>query len=475
MQTPATGNGFSISTNFGTSVVEGSSVSGSQGPGQVLTFSVNQNPIIFRTVYAEIAPLTGQTSDFWDNFWSNTVGGEPADQFALSTFVGVQPNGTVSFLLNADLDQEEDESFEFRIFSSNIDAALGNQPLAAFVFTVLNDDLYGTGFDDVLSGRSHAEILFGMAGDDTLNGADGNDTLSGGDGNDLLNGGAGADALIGGSGIDTADYTGSTGSLRVDLQFSQINTNVAAGDTYDSIENLIGSQGFDNLRGSAGVDNLIRGMANVDYIFGRSGMDTLEGGIGDDVLFGGLDADVLIGGANRDRAQYSESLTGLLLDLNDPSRNTGEAAGDTYDSIEDLAGGFHQDTIYGDAGSNRLFGREGNDTLFGRAGNDYLNGGANSDRLEGGAGDDTLRGGQASDTFVFNGGADVIEDFRFTDADRIEVDRTLTGGVAQSGADLVARASVVAGAVVFDFGQGNTLVLQGLASLDGLDSHLFGY
>jgi len=58
--------------------------------------------------------------------------------------------------------------------------------------------------------------------------------------------------LDGGNGIDTVSYEGSTGSLRVDLMFSGINTNVAAGDTYVSIENLIGSQGFDNLRARPG-------------------------------------------------------------------------------------------------------------------------------------------------------------------------------------------------------------------------------
>ena len=73
----------------------------------------------------------------------------------------------------------------------------------------------------------------------------------------------GADAMDGGDGIDTVSYEGSVGSLRVDLLFSQLNTFWAAGDTFTSIENLIGSQGFDNLRGTT-ENNLIQGMANVD-------------------------------------------------------------------------------------------------------------------------------------------------------------------------------------------------------------------
>ncbi|WP_132446719.1 pre-peptidase C-terminal domain-containing protein [Sulfitobacter indolifex] len=300
-------------------------------------------------------------------------------------------------------------------------------------------------------------------------GGSGDDTLIGNAGDNILRGGAGADSLIGGAGIDTVDYTGSRGSLRVDLMFADINTNIAEGDTYDSIENLIGSQGFDNLRGTFG-DNQIQGMANVDYIFGRRGVDTLEGGIGDDVLFGGVGADMLIGGVHRDRAQYSESLTALVLDLMNSGNNTGEAAGDSYDSIEDLAGGSFADVIYGDLSDNRLFGREGSDQLFGRAGDDYLNGGAHADRLDGGAGNDTLRGGSHNDTFVFNGGNDVVEDFNHAHTDRIAIQASEITSVAGLTAQQVVDnfANIVGGQVVFDFGGGNALRLESLDSLSDL-------
>ena len=367
---------------------------------------------------------------------------------------------------------------------SDVDGLIGNMVIArgSVIENALggagNDSLTGNDAANQLIGNGGADLLDGLDGHDWLDGGLGNDTLYGGDGNDTLNGGAGADAFDGGAGIDTVSYQGSVGSLRVDLMFPGINTNLAAGDTFTSIENLIGSQGFDNLRGTTGA-NLIQGMANVDYIFGRAGNDTIEGGVGDDVLFGGVGADVLDGGANRDRAQYSESLTALVLDLLNPANNTGEAAGDVYISIEDLAGGKYDDTISGDLGANRLFGREGADQLYGRDGNDYLNGGAHADRLDGGAGNDTLRGGTHVDTFVFNDGADVIEDFTIGTAfttDRIEVDSALWGGAAMTGSEIVsAYASVVGGQVVFDFGGGDTLTLQGVSSLTGLDSLVFAY
>ncbi|WP_071675818.1 hypothetical protein [Nioella nitratireducens] len=326
-----------------------------------------------------------------------------------------------------------------------------------------DDTLIGGERDDVLNGGTGGDLLIGDSGNDKINGNNGNDTLDGGVGDDLLNGGVGADVLIGGSGQDTVSYEGSYGSLRVDLWFPQINTNIAAGDTYEGVEHLIGSRGFDNLRGTIG-DNHIQGMANVDYIFGRRGADTLEGGVGDDVLFGGVGGDHLDGGSHRDRAQYSESQTAILADLADPSRNTGEAAGDVYVSIEDLAGGAYDDVLFGDQASNRLFGRENDDQLFGRQGNDYLNGGGGADTLDGGLGDDTLRGGATSDTFVFNGGHDVIEDFYY---DHIQIDSSIWAGTVH---EMLALAVQQGNDMVFDLGNGNSLTLNTFSDTTLLDT-----
>lgn len=333
----------------------------------------------------------------------------------------------------------------------------------------------GTGsgvIDGVVVSLTGIENVFSGDRDDLLIGSDADNILTGGRGDDTLLGGAGADRIEGGAGRDTVSYADSRGSLRVDLEFAHINTNVAAGDSYSSIENLIGSQGFDNLRGTVG-DNHIFGDRNVDYIFGRRGDDTLDGGIGDDVLLGGVGSDVLIGGQHRDRAQYSESLTAVTVNLADPSRNTGEASGDSYFGIEDLAGSSFADQLSGDGQNNRLFGRDGADILMGRDGEDYLNGGAHEDWLEGGAGDDILRGGTHADTFVFREGRDRIEDFSFGHGDLVALDRTALGLGGLTGSDIVLSFGSTQGAdAILDFGSDNQLVFENHATLSGLEDNL---
>lgn len=352
-----------------------------------------------------------------------------------------------------------------KVLETSVDLTLVSGVTAARALGVSNVALTGGDGNDLLTGNSGANLLTGGAGADTLIGGLGNDTLVGG---------AGADVLNGGDGIDTVSYRGTLGAHLIDLAYAQFNTATAAGDSYVSIENLIGADGADDLRGTEG-DNLLQGGGEADILHGRGGNDTLMGEAGDDVLVGGAGADRLIGGAGRDRAAYYFSTDNLTIDMASVGRNTFEAAGDTYGGIEDLAGGAGNDALFGDKNGNRIYGADGADKLYGRQGNDYLDGGAQNDRLDGGAGNDTLNGGLGADVFVFNGGRDVIGDFSFAQADRIGVERGALGGAALNGAQLAGLASVVEGHVVFDFGGGNTLTLQGLSSLDGLAASLFSF
>ena len=132
---------FTITSSFGTSVYEGTLSGAEEGGDNQISFTINQIDPQIRSVYVALQPASGQTTDFWDNFWSNKIGGEPADQFALGTFKSV--NGgpvTVTYTLNADSVVEENETFVFSVYEDNMDFALGRKAIKSFEFSVLDDD-----------------------------------------------------------------------------------------------------------------------------------------------------------------------------------------------------------------------------------------------------------------------------------------------------------------------------------------------
>ena len=302
--------------------------------------------------------------------------------------------------------------------------------------------------------RSPDGMLLGTAGQDTLIASGLPDNFSGGDGFDFVN------------------YSSDTRGLFIDLIHSALNQGMASGDRFTSIQGIIGGNGSDNIRGSL-EDNVLLGLKGVDWLFGRAGNDVLDGGIGDDVLLGGRNQDTLIGGSGRDRAQYSEALTSVTIDLESPSNNLGEALGDIYIGIEDIAGGKFGDNIYGSFEVNRLFGRDGSDFLWGRGGDDYLNGGSGRDSLYGGTGDDVLRGGSHADTFIFDFGKDIIEDFSVADGDIIQLSGVSFNG-ADSPDDINFNVShTIDGSLVLMINSENSLTIHGISSLNELYNSVY--
>ena len=228
------------------------------------------------------------------------------------------------------------------------------------------------------------ENAIGGTGNDSITGDSTVNRLSGGDGNDTLDGGDGADHLIGGANTDTASYASSAVGLSASLSNPSNNTGYAAGDSYESIENLTGSSYADNLEGDG----------NANLISGGAGNDRLIASVGA--------SDTLDGGENTDTADYSALSSAVTVSL-DNGNGSGSAVvsgsqTDTLISIENVMGGGANDTIIGDSGINVLTGGAGNDSLSGGVGNDTLSGGADNDVLEGGADADSLIGGAGNDT-----------------------------------------------------------------------------
>ena len=189
-------------------------------------------------------------------------------------------------------------------------------------------------------------------------------------------------------------------------------------------DTFIGSGANEEVRGWFGMDSLNGGDGS-DRLRGEQDNDTLNGDGGDDFLWGDAGSDTLNGGAGTDTACYTYSRESVSINLT-TGVHTGEAAGDTFVSIErfqltnqstiadSFTGSAGADWVAGYKGADTLNGMDGNDTLNGGAHNDIINGGNGADKLIGELGNDTLTGGADADTFWFNVpgfGSDVVTDF----------------------------------------------------------------
>lgn len=231
------------------------------------------------------------------------------------------------------------------------------------------ENLIGSGFNDSLTGDQFSNTLFGQAGNDVLNGEAGDDVLIGG---------AGADQINGGLGDDRVQYHDSSAAVTIDLLSNTVSGGHADGDTISGIEYAYGSEHADTISGDHSA-NILWGAGGNDLIHGNGGNDTIYGMDGDDNLVGQKGADHLNGGAGSDWANYYNSSVGVTVDLGANTGTTGDAAGDTFFSIEKVYGSNLADVLTGDDQANRLTGYGGNDILEGGAGADTLEGDAGSD------------------------------------------------------------------------------------------------
>ncbi|MFI0849349.1 beta strand repeat-containing protein [Mesorhizobium sp. IMUNJ 23232] len=266
------------------------------------------------------------------------------------------------------------------------------------------ENLTGSGFNDDLTGNNGGNSIIAGAGDDIVAGLNGDDSMFGQDGNDVLEGGVGADNMSGGAGNDRATYANAAAGIVAALLSPAQNTGEALGDIFTSIENLTGSKFDDTLKGTNSVNSLIGGEGD-DTIVGFGGDDSLFGQDGNDVLNGGTGADNLSGGLGFDRATYEDATAGVTAALLSPATNTGDAAGDTFTSVENLTGSDFDDKLTGTNSLNSLIGGDGKDTLIGLGGDDNLFGQDGDDTFDGGAGADDFSGGAGTDTVTYNSAA----------------------------------------------------------------------
>lgn len=116
-----------------------------------------------------------------------------------------------------------------------------------------------------LGGSALADVLTGNGVGNQLSGRAGRDHLLGLAGSDVLEGGADPDVLDGGLGADTASYVGSPRGVTIDLGSGIATGGDASGDSFLSIEKLVGS-------------------AFADRLTARNPFGSCQGGRGDDVV-----------------------------------------------------------------------------------------------------------------------------------------------------------------------------------------------
>jgi Ca2+-binding RTX toxin-like protein len=309
------------------------------------------------------------------------------------------------------------------------------------LFTGSGDDkLIGGGLNDTLSSGGGDDRITGLDGIDSLNGGDGSDSLYGGEGSDylvttffdspdsadVLDGGNGGDRIttrhgstvIGGNGIDFLYLNLGDQNGNFTLDITKAKSVLDATTSVSGIEWLAytGGSGNDSVKGDALADDL-NGAAGNDVLRGGDDNDTLQDGEGNDSVFGdngddrmtrtGGGIDLFDGGNGDDTFIFASFVLSAQLDLQDASKNAGQAQGLTLQRIEKIVGSFADDDLRGGRGNDNFDGNFGDDVLMGRDGNDTLNGGG---------GDDWLTGGTGSDQFLFDysargGIADIITDF----------------------------------------------------------------
>jgi hypothetical protein len=216
-------------------------------------------------------------------------------------------------------------------------------------------------------------IITGDNGNETITGV--GDTLPeeliGLDGDDKLEGKGGADLLNGGIGFDYASYSTASTGVVANLASPGANTGDAAGDTYLSIEGLIGSAFGDTLTGNSS-DNTLKGGGGSDVLEGGFGADTMIGGAGDDIyLVNSANDDVLEQpGEGNDTVKSTVTLV-LAADVENLILTGASAINGTGNELDNV--------MTGNAQQNTIMGSAGNDTLAGGGGNDFLVGGTGDD------------------------------------------------------------------------------------------------
>jgi len=325
----------------------------SNGGGATASVSVSENS-------TEVASVTGTDPNAGTALIYSIVGGADYAKFRINESTGI-----LTFINAPDFEAPTD---------------IGANNVYDVVVRVTNGTLTDTQTLAVTVTNQTPETVIGTTRDDTFVAS-----------NDI-------EAFNGLPGSDTVDYRAASKGISASLAIPSQNTGAAAGDTYVSIENLIGSSFNDKLTGDA----------DANVLTGGAGVDTLAGGTGNDTYNVNLTA----AGKLEDKVVETSKLPGEVdrIVLSGTSTNAATVTLKLGANIEDLDASL--------TGSSRL-NITGNALANNITGNDWGN------VITGAGGADTMDGRDGGDIYVvtsaadFNGdtisdtGSSGVDEFRF--------------------------------------------------------------
>ncbi|MCA1476157.1 tandem-95 repeat protein [Bradyrhizobium sp. NBAIM08] len=198
-------------------------------------------------------------------------------------------------------------------------------------------------------------------------------------------------------GNDTINGNGNTRIIYSSAPTSGVTINLLAGSASGA---TVGTDNF------VGVNSATGSNFNDTYNAASFTGVTSAGSFGTFNLFEGLVGNDSITGNGNTRISYSQSGTGVTINLADPGAGapggaTGKATG-TAIGTDYIFGGVN--SVQGSNSADSLTGSSADETFFGGGGNDTINAGDGNDGITGQGGNDIIDGGAGTDMVTFTGG-----------------------------------------------------------------------
>jgi Ca2+-binding RTX toxin-like protein len=391
--------------------------------------TIQSSPLLAFTLI-RFDPSTDKISVDLGDLMSALVNLAPSDEVAKYNYYDLAAHVITS--LRVDLTNNDGDQLASAIQSAAADAHL-DQDWSSFLVAGLQpnqNEIFGTGGDDILVGTSGNDIIYGLGGNDTINGADGADLLHGGSGNDVLSGGTGDDRLIGaggndmidgGDGNDTAVYSGNRSDYTITFDAGTQSFTIVdqRSGSPDGTDIVTGVESFEFADRTVGVDNVLNSPPTDINLNGGSVTENAPAGTVVGMLsavdpdFGDTFTYSLIGGATSQFAISGNEIivaAGAVIDyevvhsLDLMVRATDQGGlfvdKDITISVVNVPG----ITLTGTNAANTLIGTGEEDTLIGLGGADTLNGMGGPDVMVGGTGNDTYYVDDPGDQVIENAG-----------------------------------------------------------------------